>query len=84
MPFRLHWRSSWNGPHRHAAIRSRPTASFSGGSMSRCQVPKRRVLLVMYGVTVARSTGSTSHPSSMRSLATFVIGLGEHRYSGWR
>lgn len=41
--------------------------------MSRRQAPKRRVLLVMYGVTVARSTRSTSHPSSMRPLATFVM-----------
>lgn len=48
-------------------------ASCSGGSMSRCQVPKRRILLVMYGVTVARSTGSTSQPWSTRPLTTFVM-----------
>lgn len=41
--------------------------------MATRQVPKRRILLVMYGVTVARSIGSTSQPWSTRPLTTFVM-----------
>ena len=51
----------------------RVTGLLSGGSRFRTQLPKRRIVRVMYGVIVARSSVSTGWPSAARALAASVM-----------